>query len=191
MERPPSLREVLDAGTDLPSTGVWLDGLAEDLFTTLPFYPPKERARHAALHRAYAESVMLDGENSEYMPVWSDGSRGSKTRSMREYISQELWWAEVYEDEELAERLRQALPPELRAKHQPDFDRARRPYPLVLRVPDRWWHCLNCGAAFDEDQGQEAVVVTCREGFSDLEDEIEYCFDCIRMVAEATRTEVA
>lgn len=153
----------------------------------LPFYPPKERARRAAQHRACVESLVLHGEDSPWLPVRSDGSRGIRDeRDFREYVSLELWTAEAYEDEELAERLRQALPPELRAKHQPDFDRARRPFPLVLRVPEQWWHCQNCGAAFDEDQGQEAVVVTGRQGFSDLDDEIEYCFDCIRMVAEAT-----
>ncbi len=184
-ERPPSLREVLDAGYDLPSTGVWLEGLAEDLYTVLPFYPPKERARRAAEHRACVESLVLHGEDSLHLPPRSDGSRDGK--SLREFISLELWTAEAYEDEELAVRLREALPAEINAKYQPDFDRARRPFPLVLRVPEQWWHCQNCGAAFDEDQGQEAVVVTCRQGFSDLDDEIEYCFDCIRMVAEATR----
>jgi rubredoxin len=191
MKRPPSLREVLDAGCDLPSTGVWLDGLAEDLFTTLPFYPPNERARRAVQYRACVESMVLHGEDSDYMPVSSDGSRGPKTRGMQEYISLELWRAEAYEDEDLAVRLREALPDEIKAKHQPNCDRARRPFPLVLRVPEQWWQCQNCGATFDGDQGQEAVVVTCREGFSDLDDELEYCFDCIRMVAEATRIEVA
>ncbi len=184
-ERPTPLREVLDAGYDLPSTGVWLEGLAEDLYTVLPFYPPKERARRAAQHRACVESLLLHGEDSLHLPPRSVGSRDGK--SLQEFISLELWTAEAYEDEELAVRLREALPAEINAKYQPDFDRARRSYPLLLRVPEQWWHCQNCGAAFDEDQGQEAVVVTGRQGFSDLDDEIEYCFDCIRMVAEATR----
>ncbi|MDP9403220.1 MAG: hypothetical protein M3P85_07760 [Actinomycetota bacterium] len=182
-ERPTSLREVLDAGCDLTSTGLWLEGLAEDLYTVLPFYPPKERARRAAQHRACVESLLLHGEDSLHLPPRSDRDE----KNLREFISLELWTAEAYEDEELAVRLREALPAEIKAEYQAYFDRARRPHPLVLRVPEQWWRCQNCGAAFDEDQGQEAVVVTGHQGFSDLDDEIEYCFDCIRMVADATR----
>lgn len=53
-------------------------------------------------------------------------------------------------------------------------------------MPDGWWYCDNCGASFDEGE-QEAVVVTEREGYSNLDYEIEYCFDCIGLVAEVVR----
>ncbi len=127
-ERPTSLREVLDAGCDLTSTGLWLEGLAEDLYTVLPFYPPKERARRAAQHRACVESLLLHGEDSLHLPPRSDRDE----KNLREFISLELWTAEAYEDEELAVRLREALPVEIKVEYQAYFDRARRPHPLVL-----------------------------------------------------------
>lgn len=186
--RPPSLREVLDAGCDLTETGVWLEGLAEDLYQHLPFLPPKERAKKAAFWRASFEDLAANGEKSKYLPMWADGSRGVKrgAGTFQQYVWLELWRAEVYEDEDLAERLRRALPAEVTAQERAQVDLYRRPHPLQVRMPEQWWNCDNCGASFDDGE-QEAVVVTYREGHSNLPYDITYCFDCIGLVAEVGR----
>lgn len=177
-ERPPSLREVLDAGCDLAATGVWLDGLAEDIYNNLPFYPPQERARRASNHRAIAEDLILLGEESRFAVTTSAGPIGTD----REFITLELWRAEIFEDQRLADRLKDVLPPDVTVEYRAEADCWRRPHPIEIKVPEQWWHCNNCGSAFDQGE-QEAVIVTGRKGVSELDYDIEYCLDCIRMVA--------
>ena len=184
-EEPLSLREVLDSAQDLTATGVWLNGLAEEIYNQLPYYPPQERARRAAVARAVVESLIVFGKESPYMPVWSAGSRGAE--SPREvdcaYIMLDLWRAEIYEDEALAERLRKALPPDVTAKWEATADCWRRPHPIEVKVPETWWRCDSCGASSDVGE-QEAVAVTSRDGHSEIGYDIYYCLDCIRMAAE-------
>lgn len=186
VHRPPSLRAVLDAGCDLVATGVWLTGLAEVLYTELPGMPPKVRARRAANWRASVEDLIANGEKSHHLPLWADGTRSVRRGTFQQYVMWELWLAEIHEDEGLAERLRGALPDEVAGEHRALLDCYRRPNPLEVKIPEgEWWHCGNCGASFEEGE-QEAVVVTGREGWSEM-DELRFCFDCIALVAEVVR----
>ena len=183
-----SLRQTLEAGEDISTLNLWFVGFAEELYTRLPFTPPKQRQHIAAEARAMVDDLAEYGEKSRFLPVWEDGSRGIKNGgTFMDYIRQELWRAEIYEDPELAERLKEALPDDIRAKFEYEADAWRRSHPIEIKVPDVWWHCNNCGATFDEGEA-EAVVITDREsdhpGHSSLDYHIEYCFDCIRMVAE-------
>lgn len=183
--RPPSLRAVLDAGCDLVATGVWLTGLAEELYTVLPFLPAQVRASRAADWRASVEDLVANGEQSRYLALWADGTRSVRRGTFQQYVTFELWLAEIYEDEALAERLREALPDVVAGQHRALLDAYRRPHPLEVKTPEAWWHCCNCGASFEEGE-QEAVVVTGREGWSEM-DEVPFCFGCIAMVAEVAR----
>ncbi len=163
----PSLRELLDAGCDLDATGVWLVGIAEEVFTHLPVCTLVERLQRAAVAletaRIYAE------QDAGREPTW-----------------RHLWLAEVYQDEALADRLRLALPADLVAHYEPQTDMAKRPHPLAVKIPEGAWHCHNCGATFQEGQ-QEAVVVTERPPFSTLDYEIPYCLDCVESLAEVAK----
>ncbi len=185
VHRPPPLRKVLAAGGDLTAAGLWLEGLAEEL-GELPFMPPKARAEKAALYRGIAEDLIAHGEQSQYLPVWSDGTRGVRSTTLQLYTARYLYSAEIFEDEALAEHLRQALPPDVRHKERCHRENYRRPHPLEVKVPARWWRCNNCGASFDQGE-QEAVVVGYREAVSLLEYEITYCAACIALVAEVAR----
>jgi uncharacterized protein with PIN domain len=98
----------------------------------------------------------------------------------------EQWSAEVYDDADLARRVREALPTEVGARHRRLADLYRRPYPLEVRLPESWWSCSNCGAAFDKGQKQ-ALVIAGREDHSELRDELTYCFRCIGLLTDIAR----
>lgn len=159
--RPPSLRAFLDAGGD-PATveEVWLDGLAGVAFREVRLLPAQERAARAAELRFAAERSSVKGTRTDL-----------------------LWQAELLEDPTLAEPLAAALPAELVAEHETDWDRWRRPHPLEVRTPETWWSCQSCGASFEEGQA-EAVVIGQREGHSDwLDYPLTFCGPCIALVA--------
>lgn len=160
---PPSLRAFLDAGGD-PATveEVWLDGLAGVAFREVRLLPAQARATKAADYRLAAERSTVRSTRTDF-----------------------LWQAEVYDDPTLAEPLAAALPAELVAEHEADWDKWRRPHPLEVRTPETWWTCQCCGASFDEGEAV-AVVIGERPGHSDgvLDYPIRYCADCVALVAE-------
>jgi hypothetical protein len=166
--RPLSLRTVLDAGCDLAASGVWLEDLAEDLYILLPTLPPAERRRRAEAYAGEVEDLLARGEKS----------RGPKRRTFQQCVTLAQWRAEIFEDRDLAERLRTALPSEVADRYRSVAECWRRLHPLAVRVPEMWWHCNNCGAAFDQGE-REALVVTDRS----LDYEIRYCADCVALVA--------
>ncbi|MBW3546999.1 MAG: hypothetical protein KY452_02535 [Actinobacteria bacterium] len=182
VSRPPSLRGVLDADCDLAQIG-GVDALAEELYLELPFMPPKARQRVARAARFVAEDLIAKGAKSEYAPA---RAFVPGCPNFLAYLSFTLWRAEMLEDETLAQRLREALPPEIAEDQRAAVERSRRPHPLEVKVPTTWWNCANCGAGFDEGE-QAAVVVTASEGWSHLDYEITYCFDCIGIAVKVDR----
>ncbi len=188
--RPPSLREVLDAGCDLEGMSVSLiTVLAEAAFTEVPFMAAGARAHRAAANRAHVDELL----SSYGGPLGRALRRGEDPASAEE--AQRLatlwsWEADLFDDPALAERFRQALPEPFAAKYRRQFDQARRPHPIEVRVPAGHWHCSSCGAAYDQGEAH-AITITDREGFSDLDYPINYCLDCIviaAQVAEYART---
>ncbi len=103
----------------------------------------------------------------------------------RERVLYWHWVADLYEAPELAERLVAVLPADLTAAYEALTEEFRRPHPLVLRTPEQWWSCHNCGRGFDEGQ-EQAITVTGHEAFSDLQEDITYCTACVStLVAQA------
>ncbi len=168
LQRPPSLREVLDAGLGLELfVGDWVERLAELVYFTLPSTPPLERAEEAA--RARAQGTIPP-------PKALRGRRRRRERQERAIYWQ--WAADLYETPELAERVKKALPSEMVTDFEAIADLHRRPYRLDVRTLPSWWRCHNCGAAFDE--GEEEALVVLADSSNDLSEDITYCFDCIR-----------
>jgi hypothetical protein len=173
LQRPPSLQVFLDVGCDLVESEVWIEGLAELVFLQLPFMPLGERRRQAQESRRFADVMLAAGPGPDPALWWGE-------------VLLEQWSAEVYDDADLARRVQEALPTEVVARHRRLADLYRRPYPLGVRLPDTWWSCASCGAAFDEGQ-EEALVITGREDHSELRDELTYCFGCIELLADGVR----
>jgi hypothetical protein len=173
-----SLRAFLDAGSDLTADGIWVERLAEVVYLDLPVTPPRERAKRAAAARARAMDLSCPR-----------GGRGGRRRrrhqeeQRRERSRYWHWVADLYEAPDLAERVVEALPEDVIDTYDGVQDCVRRPYPLSVRVPETWWSCNSCGAAFDEGEAS-AVTITGREDFSELESPIDYCFECITLTAE-------
>jgi hypothetical protein len=172
-----SLRTFLDAGCDLTADDVWVERLAEVVYLDLPVTPPREPAKRAAAARVRAMDLSCPR-----------GGRGGRRR--RRHLEEQRrerrrywhWVADLYEAPELAERVVAALPADVIAIFEGIQDLVRRPHPLSVGIPETWWSCNSCGAAFDAGEAS-AVTITGREGFSDLE-AIDYCADCIILAAE-------
>jgi hypothetical protein len=178
LQRPPFLRAFLDAGWDLTEEGIWVERLAEVVYLDLPVTPPRERAKRAAAARARAMDLSCPR-----------GGRGGRRRrrhleeQRRERSRYWHWVADLYEAPELAQRVVEALPEDVVDTFEGIQDFIRRPHPISVRIPQTWWSCNSCGAAFDAGE-ETAVTVTGREDFSDLNSPIDYCSACIIMAAE-------
>lgn len=179
--RPPSLREVLDAGCDLTEVNVNLEALAETAFAEVPFMALDERARRAAANRAHVEDLL----NHYGGPLGRALLRGVPPafQEVQELATGWAWAAELFDDPGLAERFREALPEPLVSTYRRHFDEHRRPHPIEVRMPPGHWRCNCCGAAYDEGEAH-AVTVSDRENFSDLDYPIDYCADCIELAAQ-------
>ncbi len=178
-QRPPSLKAFLDAGGDLLAAEVvWEERLAEVVYFDLPSIPPGERAKRAADARAKA---LADARRP-----CRRGRRGRQDRQLQQQRT--LFWhwaADLYEAPELAERVAAALPAEIVDAYEALTDQFRRQHPLVLRMPEEWWNCHNCGRGFDEGQ-EQAITVTGHEAFSDLQENITYCTSCMTVLVGGT-----
>ncbi len=85
-QRPPSLREVLDAGGDLAPVGGWLERLAELVYIDLPMTPPSKRGPWAADARTKALDLAC--------------RRRGRRRRRRERQERALYWALVVTGQE-------------------------------------------------------------------------------------------
>jgi hypothetical protein len=150
-QRPPSLREVLDAGNDLTPVGGWLERIAELVYIDLPLTPPSKRAPWAADARTKALDLACR-------------RRGRRRREGQERALYWHWAADLFEAPELAGRVIAALPADVAADFDAVAEELRRPYPLVVRTPETWWRCNNCGDG-------------------ELRDELTYCFGCVGLLA--------
>lgn len=173
MHEPQPLVDVLERG-DLTSSHVWLAGLADLVMLEFPLLPPLELAHRASIHRSSRESLL------QMAVEYPDDER------LEKLLTFDTWAADLFSDPELVERFCAALPAPMIEERRRAFDQHRRPHPIAVRMLDRWWQCDSCGATFDQDQA-EAVVITAREGYSDLPYEITYCAICISMASEAVR----
>ncbi len=167
-QRPPSLREALDADLGLELAGDWIERLAELVYFTLPSTPPLERVEEAARARARAQGTIPP-------PKALRGRRRRRERQERAIYWQ--WAADLYETPELAERVKKALPSEMVTDFEAIADLHRRPYRLDVRTLPSWWRCHNCGTAFDE--GEEEALVVLADASNDLSEDITYCRGCI------------
>jgi hypothetical protein len=165
--QPPTLTAALDAGIDLTE---WprLSVLAESAVMERAM-PPGQRFRAVAL-RLQDRDDALDGDDH----AWATYCQ---------------WAAELAEDlsGELTERLRAALPPDVRDAIDATAEKAHSPHPLTTADPcdhgATFWRCGNCGAA--SDPGRPALIVGDREGYSDLPYPIFYCRECVTAAATA------
>lgn len=57
-----SLRQTLVAGEDISTMNLWFVGFAEELYTRLPFTPPKQRQRIADEAKAMVDDLAEYGE---------------------------------------------------------------------------------------------------------------------------------
>ncbi len=176
LQRPPSLREFLDSGPDLTTTDVWWERLAEVLYLELPFIPPSERARRA-------------DEARDRALRWCRGSaRGRRARQeRRERTLNWQWIADLYEEPELVEPVLKALPADIVDTFDDVAECIRQPYPLTVRAPETWWTCANCGASFEQEDQEQALIVAGREGFTVAGEgeDIRYCLRCVVAVLVA------
>lgn len=173
MHEPQPLVDVLARG-DLTSTRVWLEGLADLVLLEIPLLPPLELAKRASVHRSSRDWL------PELAAEYPDDER------LEKLLTFDAWAADLCSDPELVGRFCAALPAPMVEERRRAFDQHRRPHPIAVRMLDRWWQCDSCGATFDEDQA-EAAIVTAREGYSDLPYEITYCATCTSMASEAIR----
>jgi rubredoxin len=67
---------------------------------------------------------------------------------------------------DLVEQLVAALPGDIVEAFASLTDMIRRPYPLVVRAPEAWWSCSNCGATFDQEAQEQALTVNARPEFT-------------------------
>lgn len=178
-KRPPSLREFLDSGADFAS----IPGLDPDYVGTVICVDDREwrpswKSSQADILRRAAEAF-IDG--TPLPPEWPPGQLGPRDTA---HVAGILWSADALDDPSLADRLYEALPPEVREKVSADRDERRRPRPLVIEDTDES-QCDSCGVWFS---GQ-VVVVGHRPGYSE-EIHVTYCADCIRMAALALTGDV-
>jgi hypothetical protein len=176
LQRPPSLRAFLDAGCDLTEEGIWVERLAEVVYLDLPVTPPRAKRAAAARARAMDLSCPRGGRGGRRRRRHLEEQRRERSRYWH-------WVADLYEAPELAQRVVEALPFDVVDTYEGIQDFIRRPHPISVRIPQTWWSCNSCGAAFDAGE-ETAVTVTHQEGFSDLEAPIDYCAECITMAAE-------
>jgi hypothetical protein len=175
LQRPPSLRTVLETGSGVSAAGDWLERLAEVTYLELPVTPPGERVQRAADARRRAESVAC---------------RRRRCRRHQEHQERTLYWhwvADLYEDPDLAKQLVAALPGDIVETLASLTDMMRRPYPLVVRAPEAWWSCSNCGVNFDQEAQEQALTVTVRPEFTSLEEPITYCRRCVSTLVDGWR----
>lgn len=186
LQRPPSLREFLDAGGDLTDPGVPMKQIREDLFHQLRLSPRSVREESAMCYRYYAEELLA---GREIMPAFTLLPGAPPRVPQQKLVTAFSWLADLYEDSlgsgELARRATANLPEILVREGEQDFDLWRRPHPLTVEMPPEWWQCQSCGVCFDQGQA-EALCIGERPGHSDdLPYEVYFCAPCVRMAADA------
>lgn len=169
--RPIPLREYLDAGGDFHHNDrVWW--LAELAICDLRLEPSEWLQRRVHGLRSRVE-MYLDSPDLLRAVVGS----------AQDMLNVEVWCADLIDDPSLADRVIAALPEAEVERHRELFDKMRRSHPLVVgehQAGPGGWRCANCGAAYLKGE-RAAIWVTDREGWSELEDHIPYCADCIEM----------
>lgn len=170
--RPTSLRAFLDAGGDPTTLDGW-SSILDDAHDAL-LEPPAARAERVATARHWADlDERPDGLGDE-------GRKWTEVRAAFRYT------VELLEDPALARRFLDALPERERVAAWELLDKKRRPYPLTIGPrdqPGRWWQCQNCGEGHAEEEDVPHVVISGREGWSDIDD-LTYCAGCITIVAQ-------
>jgi hypothetical protein len=187
LQIPVPLRAYLEAGCDpaavgLPAFRRFQDDLATLLAGSLDAEALLRRAQQC---RWSAQDIVAGGDGG--FPGGRERLERDGGLKLQQFLTAEVWEADLYEDPTLADLLRGFMTEEENAKLDWMIAATKAPHPLVVgrHLDDRGGRCQGCGS----DCSDLALTVGDVEGWSSAPGEGggPWCFACVTIAYEAMK----